>query len=125
MRRFLAILASLAIVAPVASAQSSSRQATRADSLMIRHNIYRELFAGITLTPGQRARADVVIADAERTSWQAGPFATCADMHKWYNTNTETRDATLLGLLTTAADSAKFASRAATFIMGACPPGHP
>jgi hypothetical protein len=123
-KKVLTILVSLLIAAPIASAQSVSRQATQADSLLIRHNIYRELFAGITLTPDQRAQAEGVIADADRTSWPTAPFANCADMHKWYNANTETRDSTLLGLLKTAADSAKFAHRAATFIMGPCPPGH-
>ena len=119
------VLVSLLIAAPVALAQSASRQATRADSVMIRHNIYRELFAGITLTPERRARVEVVIADADRKSWTPPDFPTCAKMRDWRIGQAAPRDSTLFPMKTTAADSAKFATRAATFILDPCPPGHP
>jgi hypothetical protein len=46
-------------------------------------------------------------------------------MREWNNGYTKTRDSTLLAMLTNATDSAKFAARAATYIMDACPPDHP
>ncbi|HEY7897695.1 MAG TPA: hypothetical protein VIC03_04730 [Gemmatimonadaceae bacterium] len=125
MKKVLTILVSLLIAAPIASPQSASRRATQADSLLVRHNIYKTLFATITLTPDQRARAQLVISDAERKSWAPQHYTTCAQMREWNNGYTKTRDSTLLAMLTNATDSAKFAARAATYIMDACPPDHP
>jgi hypothetical protein len=116
---YLSIFLSLA-AAGSAHAQESSRQAAPADSVLVRTNIFRRLFSGITLTPQQKARAQDVIAAEDRAQWHVPPYSTCAGRQVRVDL-TAHRDSTLLSMMQNAVDSAKFRTNASAFIMGPCP----
>lgn len=103
-----------------ANAQESSRQASPADSVLIRTNIFRRLFSGITLAPQQKARARDVIAVEERAQWKVPPYHTCAGRQVRVDLIAH-RDSTLLAMMLNAVDSAKLKKNARAFIMGPCP----
>jgi hypothetical protein len=119
----LSLITMLAIVAPVAGAQSV--RATLADSSLIRQNIYKELFAGIRLSPENDARARGIIAKSEREQRGVDSLRTCGERHRRWNATTAQRDTALLATIGNAADSATFKKRAATFMVGPCPSGRP
>ncbi|MEO7043001.1 MAG: hypothetical protein ABI035_12125 [Gemmatimonadaceae bacterium] len=114
----IAVVAAFFAVAPL-SAQVV-RRATAGDSLLIRDNVYRELFAGITVSPAQKTRAQEVIAISQRQEMKVGPFHNCEERQVLVDVIAR-RDSTLLAMMTNAADSAKFAKHAESFVMGPCP----
>lgn len=143
MRTFLLVLMAIAVTNSSASAQQSrprqlpdSADAAMirgaashvmmhaSDSLMVNRNIYRNLMAGIVMTAEQRARAEDIIAAEERSYWalpqnQGATF----DCKAWDRRGhlIAQRDSTLLAMMTTAADSAKFSEHAAKYVMPPCP----
>lgn len=131
MRMFLLGLAAIAVVGSTAAAQEieSHPMAHASDSLMIRKNIYSHLMSGIALTPQQRARAEEAIALEERAYWAVPhPFTTTFDCKAWERSAhlVAQRDSTILAIMTTAADSAKFSQHAAKYVMPPCSAlGHP
>lgn len=119
MRRVLVLATLIASIGGVAGAQA--RGAEPGTSAIISQNIYRELFTGIRLTPEQSVRAQRVIALAEKETESARPpWATCQDREKVVVLQAQ-RDSMLLAMMTSAADSAKFAKHAEGFVMGPCP----
>lgn len=132
MRMFLLALAASAAVGSISGAQEPQvhRMVHASDSLMIRKNTYRNLMAGIVLAPQQRETAEEVIAAEDRAFWAVPhTFSATFDCPAWERTAhlIARRDSTLLTIMTTAADSAKFSQRAAKDVMPTCPEivGHP
>ena len=120
MKTMLTCLAVLFVSVTNAGAQASPRAASAGDSMLIRENIYRELFAGITVSPEQKARAQQVIAVAERKGSRVLPFHNCDERQVLVDLVAR-RDSTLLAMMTNSADSAMFAKHAESFVMGPCP----
>lgn len=109
---------------------ASHRMMQASDSLMLNKRLYHNLMAGIVLTAEQRARAEGVIAAEERAYWATPnvPSATF-DCKAWERLahRVAQRDSTLLAMMTTAADSAKFSQNAANYVEPPCSAivGHP
>jgi hypothetical protein len=116
-------IASFTVLASRAGAQVPVQAATVADSALVEHNIYAAEFHNITLTPEQSATARQVIARTERAT-HAVPrsLSTPCERYARVARLVASRDSTLLALMTTLEDSARFRDNAAQFHMAACVP---
>jgi hypothetical protein len=114
-----ALIIAVAVAATSAAAQSVAA-ATPGSSKLIEQNIYRELFGGITQSSEQRAKAQAIIAMAEKKmSPVEPPWHSCDERQKLLDIQAQ-RDSLLLSMMNTAHDSAMFSKHAATFLMGPC-----
>ncbi len=86
--------------------------ATPADSVVVQKNILHKLFAGITLTPRQRTRAQAVIAKTYHQQEALMPITSCAGRQTLVALQDQ-RDSMLRAMLTSDSDRAKFDRHAA------------
>jgi hypothetical protein len=93
--------------------------ATPADSVSVRNNIFHHLFAGITLSPEQRARAEAIIREAYNEQEALGHITSCVGW-KVLVALQDRRDSTLRAMLAMESDKARFDRHAAAAHPGPC-----
>lgn len=109
----------IAIIVAIRPAHAQELAATPADSVLVQRNIFHQLFAGITLTPDQRARAQAVIAKTYHEQEALGPITSCTGW-KVLVALQDQRDSTLRAMLAMDSDKARFDRHAAAAHPGPC-----